>query len=150
MSAAKWIERREDAYRFSREVAPGLYVRSLGAVYPRPKFARIVLSSAVESDGVIGQLFMPTTDDAPIPDSVFECAITFARYYRSRGVPLVVQCRMGLSRSASVAYAILRLVDGLDDAEALSRVRATAFGRDWPASVVIESARSWVERVRKS
>lgn len=57
---------------------------------------------------------------------------------------------MGLSRSASVAYAILRLVDGLDDAEALSRVRATAFGQSWPASVVIESARSWVERVRKS
>lgn len=147
VSGVRWVERREDVGRFCREVAPGLYVRSFTSIAePRGPFARIVLSNAIESASVVAQLFVPVPDFAPIPDEVFECAVAFARYTR-KSVPLVVQCRMGLSRSASMAYAILRVVDGLGHAEAFERVRSTALRREWPAPEVIASAQAWVERV---
>lgn len=84
----------------------------------------------------------PMYDGDRFPPSILD---EIARWCEGR--PLVlVQCQAGLSRSASVGYALLR-ARGVDHAEALRRVslRVEHHDRDevWPRRETIASAVEW-------
>jgi hypothetical protein len=58
---------------------------------------------------------------------------------------VLVHCAWGLSRSASFAYAAMRVIDGLGHVGALRRVEEPGFEGVFPHCEAIGSARAWVE-----
>lgn len=133
---------------FLRRVERDLYVGSRGddvlAAVPRAVVIQLAasLSEPVGREGVR----VPLEDGQPIPDAVLDGLTDYARRSLARGRTVLVQCFAGLSRSASVAYAILRSVYGLPDHEALRRIETTAAGVRWPRRETIESARRWAHK----
>lgn len=93
-------------------------------------------------------LRVPFEDFGPIPPQVLAAAVDFAHaWFPTR--PVLVQCHAGLSRSASVAYALLRVVHGLTHDEALARVAHTVEHADrparWPHPATLASAQAWCD-----
>lgn len=89
------------------------------------------------------QLYLP--DCTPIRGAVLDLALAFAA--DDSHAPLLVSCIAGKSRSASVAYGLLRRLYGLDHEEA-RRLVSTPQGLDcWPHidSSTFVSVRRWVE-----
>lgn len=78
-------------------------------------------------------------DGDAVPAGLLDAAVALARARRG---PLLVCCAMGVSRSASIAYAVLRAVSGLGHDEALRRVACEA-GR--PLVATLASAKAWAE-----
>lgn len=130
-----------------REVAPGLLVGSSLALPLVGKCAVVQLSEQCPPHD--GPTLRATFDDGTaIPDDVLNVAVVFARAWRNN-LPVMVQCYAGLSRSASVAYAIMRRVDRLTHADAFARVAHTVEHNDrttrWPHHYTIASARAWCD-----
>lgn len=113
-----------------REVAPGLFVGGLASSLTASGWSAIVsLEFLTEKDrkslsGVApGACFVysPFEDGDPIPRETLDRSIR-AWDERSPFGPVLVHCAQGLSRSASVAYALLRLRFGLDHDESMRRI----------------------------
>ena len=88
-------------------------------------------------------LSFPFRDGTPIPEGTLEKVVLATNRARARG-PVLIQCAAGLSRSTSVAYAVLRVLDELSHDAALARVKVHP---DYPMRPVIDSARLWVQGV---
>lgn len=90
--------------------------------------------------GAMGVFLRHAFDDGqPIPEGLLDAVAALVR--RRRG-PVLISCAAGVSRSASVAYAILRDESGVDHDEAL-RVVSCKGGR--PMHGTLESARRWAD-----
>jgi len=85
-------------------------------------------------------LALPIEDCEPIPSEVFD--EVYDAIISAKGAVLI-HCAEGVSRSVSVAYAMLRL-SGLSQKQALKQVLSLD-GRS-PARVTLASAESWVQR----
>jgi len=133
-----------------REVAHGVYVGNEGSVRALAdaldgRVGVIRLATASSTPRVVALVDLPVEDGEPIPDHVIEAAVLHARDIRAAGLPLLLACYAGLSRSASIAYAVLRDM-GVTHAEALRRVRSSAALRQWPHPVTLDSVVRWVAR----
>ena len=134
-----------------RCVGPRLYVGGATAVLdgpaPRREWAAAVdLHGSRHPEafrrepffGALGRFLRVAFEDgAPVPEGALPAA---ADLYRGCSGPVLISCAAGVSRSASVAYGVLRAVLGLGHDEALRRV-ACPGGRPLPAT--LESARRW-------
>jgi protein-tyrosine phosphatase len=60
---------------------------------------------------------------------------------------ILLHCAQGLSRSASVAYAMLRR-SGLDHPAALQRIQVDGW-KQYPMTETLASARTWAESHRR-
>lgn len=86
------------------------------------------------------RLRVQVEDGRTLPSWVFDRSLALMA---STHGSVLVSCAVGISRSASVAYALLRAIDGLSHDEAYARVE---FER-WPrlSGSPLTSARAWVE-----
>lgn len=130
-----------------REVAPHLFIGSEHS--PRKGKWTLVVDMCGSSknarrryDSAERLVCLPFDDGHPIPEGYLEEALRNILPARSQG-DVLVHCHAGLSRSASVAYAVLRVDDELKHREALRRVK-TGPDSPWPHPVVLDSAREWV------
>jgi len=136
-----------------REVAPGLYVGSENSDDFMPVTwgthgALVQLSSSCAPVGEIPTYRWTFNDGGPVPGALLDDVVRFVSQWRAKG-PVLVQCQAGLSRSASVAYGLLRVLDGLDHAEAERRIttREEHYDRPlvWPRRPTLESVVAWAE-----
>ena len=84
-------------------------------------------------------------DETALPSSLYTDCYRFVTLHPKRST--LIHCQMGLSRSASVAYTILRVQDTMTDEKALAAVRLREFGERFPFESTLASARAWVETV---
>jgi hypothetical protein len=61
-------------------------------------------------------------DGEPIPDEVFDKALSFVRQQRRQGRKILIACSAGVSRSPSIAVAVLHELDGYPLVEAFRTV----------------------------
>ena len=89
------------------------------------------------------QLRVQVEDGRAMPPSVFDRALALVRATEG---PTLISCAVGISRSASVAYALLRVLDRLTHEDAYERV----FYEEWPrlSGGPLTSARVWAEAPR--
>lgn len=149
-----WIRK---GYLFNlREVYDGLYVGAITAIEHR-----IDWHAAIDVHGSAGDdafqekrdrafgkvkgpvIRWPILDNTRVPTSLLEAAQIV--YLHKKG-PMLISCALGMSRSASVAYGLIRLNHGFDHKVALKMVSESDFSR--PDPYVIESVAEWVETVR--
>ena len=135
-----------------REVAPGLYVGGMIAVCERPTRTRdwwaVVDCHGYRHEGQREYRFgtLPRVvrygfdDCGPVPVSLLVAA---SALYRERSGEILVCCAAGISRSASVAYAMMRDVLGTPHDEALASVSQRGGG---PHPTTLASAQAWVMR----
>ena len=98
-------------------------------------------------------LVRPVQDRHPLPDGLLDEVLDRVMDCLSDG-PVLIQCEMGRSRSAGVAYALLRALYGQSHDEAYARVHTqTVFqaGKnqlsfDWPHPKLLASAAAWVDQ----
>jgi hypothetical protein len=124
-----------------REVAPRLYVGNpRGIEHPPPggRWALVIdFCGELERDPsryrrALRALSFPFKDGDPIPDGVLD---------RLQG-PVLLHCAAGLSRSVSVAYAMIRATHNTGHREALALVKADP---RFPLPETLGSAYDWVE-----
>lgn len=142
----RWVN-DEERYNL-RWVAPDLLV---GAV-ESPAYARALgVGGVVSFTGTsrapegMPRLHRPFEDGDNFPPGALDDLLGFYRSTRARG-PLLIHCQAGLSRSASAAYALLR-ISGLTHPEALARVQVPGLER-FPMARTLASARTWARDVR--
>lgn len=139
-----------------RKVAKRLYIGSMFAV--SPELSGRHWDTVIDMAGVSGPessadssirdtyksfrkvVTLGVDDGEKIPPSYLFKAV---RAYQKAHGPVLVHCHMGISRSVSVAYAILRVALGLSHEEAYRRVIDP---RRKPHPVTIKSTRDWVEK----
>lgn len=141
-----------------REVAPSLFVGGLRDVCdphaPRWAAALLLDPSLVEQAQMHGSPVRTRlagvqvaahafNDGDAVPSEAIRAAV--AGRQATRGKPMIIACFAGRSRSVSVAYATLRICEGLDHAEALRRV---AHPEQNPMNATLASAREFVRRHR--
>jgi len=132
-----------------REVAPDLYVGSAKAAKYVDLDAAVAAFSS-HSEDVFHPLRLRALfrDFEPVPHAIIESVVGFARAHR--GIrPVMLQCYAGMNRSASMAYAVLRMVDGLSHDAALARVAHTVERHDrretFPNKVTLGSVAAWCD-----
>jgi hypothetical protein len=145
----RWLHGGEDINL--RAVGPLLLVgatRSPGVV-PVEYLGGIVdlYGDSPDSKGV-GDLGVPRLactmlDGNAIPAKYMDAALVLWRQCREQGKPLLVHCQAGLSRSASMAYGLLRVEERLTHPEALRRVQTPKYAREFPRPATLASARTW-------
>lgn len=148
-----------------RAVAPNLYISGWKAPYTvRPPgdqpWAAIINLSSVQEHGVpkppsgsvqtvyLGWYFR---DGKDFPPRMLNTIEEIVRANIKRG-PVLIHCAAGLSRSASAAYAMLRILWGLSHDQARVVVRASPArdpNRQWPVPQTLASARAWVHKRRQ-
>lgn len=139
-----------------REVASDLYVGNeyapnhMLASWPK-RGALVQLSSVCNPVGMLPTYRWTFDDGDAVPFALLEDVTLFVTRWRAKG-PVLIQCQAGLSRSASVAYGLLRVLDGLDHAEAERRIttREEHYDRTlvWPKRRTLESVVAWVDARR--
>lgn len=159
MQFPRWISRSDEVNL--REVGPNLYV---GAELSPTAVARVpgrIFTVVFDLYGDAGPPSWraarertyrllpdvrrrPFLDGDVFPDGLLD-EINDAVARARRAGPVLIHCQAGLSRSASAAYAILRVQDGLSHDAALARVKAH---RDFPRRATLHSARTWVHAHR--
>lgn len=133
MTFPRWLEFKGESTRDMgmlrcREVATDLFVGGLGSALVVPSCSAIVsLEFLDEKDrkSLVGTfpdsklVYCPFGDGDPIPREGLDRTI---QAWDERTGPVLIHCAQGLSRSASVAYALLRLRFGLDHDESMRRI----------------------------
>jgi len=132
-----------------REVAAGLFVGSaLAAPYVDAGCAVVRCSEHCVTAAHASTLTELFDDRAPIGAAIIGRVVAFVAAHRPAR-PVLIQCYAGLSRSASLAYAVLRVVDGLDHDAALARVAHAVEHSDrtarFPHPVTLASAQAWCD-----
>jgi len=87
-------------------------------------------------------LTLPFWDGDKVPEETLDKVWNL--YRQARGRPVLIHCAAGLSRSASVAYAILRRHHGFSHERALRRVQTPGHEHEYPLKKTLGSARAWV------
>jgi hypothetical protein len=152
----RWVSTSEEV--MLREVAKNLYIggcESVRRLQGEPWAAVIDLygtsgepARAQSYDGVIRApilLRWPFDDGIAIPFAVFDAVLPLVAG-NIRSGPVLIHCQAGLSRSASVAYALLRTIGGLTPKQALSRVYAV---KGFPRKPTLASAEKWAKNRSK-
>jgi hypothetical protein len=141
-----------DARAALREVGDNLYVGGMIAACERPSKTRdwwgMIDCHGFREDGKrepriaqIPRVIRYGFDDGDrVPE---ELLVAAEALYRAAQGPLLVSCAAGASRSAAVAYALLRVVRGYSHEGALARVKLHGGG---PALVTLASAEKWADR----
>lgn len=140
-----------------RQISADLYIGAQSAPMDR------VWDLVVDLHGVNGArtrywIKEPFPDGQPFPDGLLDQvrnAIVQARSDLACQA-ILIACEMGMSRSASCGYAMLRELEGLGHDEAYARISSeTTFQAgpktlsvSWPREKTLSSARAWVERRR--
>ncbi len=134
-----------------REVSSGLYVGGMIAVCERP-YSHTDWWAVIDCHGYreegkrelrLGQLPRVIrygfNDGGAVPPDLLSAAVSI---FDARRGPVLVSCAAGMSRSVSVAYAILRVVEGFDHEEALRRASLPG-DNCGPAPVTLGTAKMW-------
>jgi protein-tyrosine phosphatase len=141
----RWVQRYQESNL--REVGPGLYVGNIAAPTVRSWYAVVDLDGGnppkVYADVPV-LLRWPFDDGTPIPVGLLTAATAVVCGAREAQHSTLIHCAAGLSRSPSVAYAILRRLDGLSHAQALARVQHSRWTGTYPLERTLDSARAWV------
>jgi len=87
---------------------------------------------------------MPFSDGDPIPAGALDVVAPLVERTLAINEPVLVHCAAGLSRSASIGYALLRRMHGLGHEDALARVYAG--DPNYPLLPTLNSARAWARR----
>jgi hypothetical protein len=145
----RWIE--EDADHNLRAVAPGLYVGAELSPGLRPEgdWAAVIDfygSSDLDHrwylyEGSTQVERMAFIDGEGFPPDVLPRVVRIVHEALPKG-PVLLHCQAGLSRSASAAYAALRVLGGKGHQEALGRVKIMP---GFPRTETLASARRWAE-----
>lgn len=149
----RWIDRSTNL----REVAPGLYVGNLQSPMSGAgeRFTAIIDLAGPSDNASIEQgrqrayratpkyILRQFQDGTEIPAGLLDQVLQLLRAEPKGRV--LVHCAAGLSRSASVCYAMLRVVWHLNHQQALDRVRVDGL-LDYPNPVTLTSAWAWVEQ----
>lgn len=129
-----------------REVAPRLFVGAFVA----PSLAswnHILAFTSVKEEYLKGYPVTPHVlhfpDGEAVPEAFLETALAVRQAALAQGQTVLLHCAAGLSRSASVAYALLRY-EGMDHEEALKRVRVPHYEEVYPLPSTLASAIAWV------
>lgn len=136
-----------------REVAPGLHVGSYLGVMLRSDWSLVIDYDGVSQEDDNASFYPPNTlqvlrfDDGRLfPQGhlnrtleLFDQILTPAL-----GRPVLLHCAMGLSRSPSAAYALLRVRYGLDHGKALRRIRVQG-NLGYPLERTLAGAVAWAE-----
>jgi len=138
-----------------REVAPNLWV---GSEYAAPAKRWVLIVDLVASSKRHGWypknvpiLSTHFSDGDPFPGGFLRTAYPQVVSAMKRG-PVLVHCVAGLSRSTSMAYAVMRKRWGLSHEEALHRVQVPGFkGKPgdsgvYPLRRTLRSAQRWAAR----
>ena len=132
-----------------REVAPRLWVGSARCVMPSTEdLSLIQLSHACPVVPGAEAFRQRIRDFHPVPHETLDQILAFASA-RHPSRTLLIQCRMGLSRSASVAYGLLRMLHGRSHEDALRAVSHTTGSGlatlQWPHAALVDSVRAWCD-----
>ena len=157
-----WHDGRE-GYRL-REVAPMLFVggfhaggsrpgrctRREGSSVHRSRWGGVVTLCSdyvrplnLDNSLAIPHIHRAMMDGTSVPASTMRSAMLLYQACLQLGVPMLVLCSAGLSRSASLAYGLLRVVHGLSRAEALRRVQVGGYAGRYPMPDTLASAERW-------
>ena len=128
-----------------REVAPGLFVGAEAATREM-NWALVVSVGGDDQRPSAPQIRWYFDDGVPIPDGLLD--LVHARVTGQGQAPVLIHCAAGRSRSASVAYALIRANGGLDHAGALARVQTPGDEGRYPMPATLQSARRWVASKR--
>lgn len=149
MSYPRWINQEQNL----REVAPGLYVgNEFAPGSERVRFGIIV--DLCGSSASLPELYppyasllrIPLIDGEPIPTEVLEEVYDAVWSGQRRQLPVLIHCVMGLSRSASAAYGMLRTIYGLKHREALLRVvTPEGLADGYPLRETLRSVSRWAD-----
>lgn len=143
-----------------REVYPGLFVGDLNSPLQSREWGLVVdLCGALRTEPMGRERYPASAelisvrleDGQPIPDAVFDKVYNRARLALLARERVLIHCAAGMSRSVSVAYAVLRVGRKMSHEEALSFVTTEEGIRmGWPMRETLNSARRWAEeRVRR-
>lgn len=149
----EWV-RTADQRAMLRCVAPNLYVGGATAILERARphvewWAAVDVhgprhSNAFRREPAFSDLprllRCGFEDGAPVPDGLLAAVVAFVG---PRQGPVLISCAAGVSRSATVAYAVIRAEMGLGHDVALRLVSCPGGG---PLPVTLQSARRWADR----
>ena len=153
MDYPRWITEPMDGMNL-REVAPHLYVGEQSAPLRgewhtiidfyggAPYYVKPAYKDAKN------YLRIPFDDGDHFPDGALDAAWEAWQTADDEGGETLIHCQAGLSRSASAAYALLRLRYGLSYEQALARVVTPLTYHQFPLRVTLGSAHDWVKRQR--
>ena len=138
-----------------REVAPLIFVsgeagpRQLPPDHDRWHTVVAFIASAQSYRNADHVVKLPFSDGEAFPAGHLDhAAKAVVRAYRDRR-PVLIHCMMGVSRSASAAYAIIRALYDLDHDEALRRLKVPDW-TDYPMPATLASARAWNAQLRNT
>ncbi|MDX1992255.1 MAG: dual specificity protein phosphatase [bacterium] len=84
--------------------------------------AMLQLYASVHQPG-IPSIYVPIEDGYPLPSAIFTLGVGFVRAQKAQGRRVLVACGAGISRSATVAIAVLKEEEGLGLKDAFLLVR---------------------------
>lgn len=151
----RWISYPLDVGNL-REVGKNLYVGDSRSVWMkrwrlvvsmRPPTDRPAKTWASKEEPRWKHLKYYMEDGEPVPVNWLPQILDEVRAARTAG-PVLIHCLAGVSRSASIAYGVLRCLDGLDHNTALHRVKVPGdYYEKFPVRKTLNSVHAWAENM---